>query len=259
MGDRLRVAQAAAVMDISTDETVHEQRGVLSRGSRVLALARDGRHVAVSARDGLRIGGGTPVKVGTTIVGGFDRSLLAVLDGDQPRVFNGRIINLSTAETLGSQDYRGTAASASTDIVAFGTDDGAITELRASDGGVHRTWPRRSRGKFGAEVVAIDATAAHVVALDRDGWVSCDGAANPIMPPAPAGMPAAVRVLDDGAWIVRGGQAALVRCLSREVVLRCVITSSHADLRSAAVAVNGRRAVAAGVFADAIIELPMCP
>lgn len=259
MGVNLRVAQAAAVTDISARYTFRVQRAVASRNSHVLALARDGRHIAVSSADGVRVGGGTPLRVGTTTVGGFDRSLLAVLDGRAARLFNGRVVNLSTAQTLGSESYTGTAVSASADVIALGTEDGAITQLRASDGGVVRTWPRRSRGRFGAAITAIDATAAHVVALDREGWVSCDGrVASAIMPPAPPGMPSALRITDDGAWIVRGGRAARVACRPRAAVLRCMITSRHADLRSAALAVAGQRVVAAGVVAGAVIELPRC-
>lgn len=239
------------------------------RRQAIMAISRRGTRVAVRLRDGLHLASAITLEVDRTALGGYHMNAAIPLDGPRPRILTSTLWDLSVPR----DEWASLNPDASTVLLAAGLpvaidagqrrlivghDDGSLTVSAVADGRLLRTVPRRARGRFAGEIVAVELDmTGREVALDRAGWLTCGRASAHVLPLAPPMLAAAIAVVAGDAWVLRGGRAVKVRCGPRLRVL-CSVTGPHGDLRSAALVVRGDRVLAAGLQLAKVVMLPRC-
>jgi hypothetical protein len=254
---RLVAAQARVVTVIGGDGRVIELR----RGHRVAGLSSDGSTLLTRSAAGARVSLLTKPDYEDVALDVRGDQAATVLSGQARRVVSAGLWELRVPRRVWRPTLFGTVQGVDTreTIVATGGHDGKVSLTDLRTGKTLAELPRIARAAVAPEVTAIDVDARQRTAwLDRAGWLTCYGRARKVMPLAPPGLAAAVRLTRDGAWVVRGGRAVRVVCGDEALEIACTARSDDADLRSAALAAGPGRMYAAGVRIGTIVELPSC-
>ena len=234
----------------------------LGPGRRVVGLSRDATTVAVARGRDVRVGPALESTDGRTALRvGFGNSL-TVLSGNRQRIVSNGLWELARpGRVWRPQSYgRVQAVDPREQVLALTNEDTAsVRLLDLRDGTQLDELPRRARGRTGARIEVVDLDAARrAVWLDQRGWMTCDGVAGHVLPPAPAGMPAAVLLTGRRAWALRGGRAVLAECGPDRLRVLCSVSGSNGDLRSASLVTTPNGVVAAGLVRARVVMLPNC-
>jgi hypothetical protein len=254
------VAQPRRLTTLSASATVELDAPAEHR---IVAISPRAERVAVHGPGGFRVGRADSYDPSSTAISESPDGPVLVLDGDRDRILRSSLWDLGAPASVWFPEVYVTGSAMAVDAtqrwVALGGDDGRVTLISVEDGRLVRVHSRIAPGPMAPEVVAVAVSpSADPAWLDRGGWVSCGERSVRALSVAPPGLVAAIALVDEGVWVLRGGRAALVTCRERAPRVACEVTTGGGDLRSAALLAVDGRVFAAGLARHAVVELPEC-